>query len=73
MNFLRHPSLRAVDCPSQRPGEANGPPEWANRKLFEALRPSFCDLVSKPGDGSKSSCKYMQISAKGCAKVSFCG
>jgi hypothetical protein len=38
-------------------GEANGPPQRANRKLFEAVRPSFCDLVSEPADGSESSCK----------------
>jgi hypothetical protein len=38
-------------------GEANGPPQWANRKLFEAVRPGFCDLVSEPEDGSKISYK----------------
>ena len=41
MGFLGHPSLRAVGCPSQGPGEVNGPHEWANPKPFEALRPSF--------------------------------
>ena len=55
MRFLGHPSLRAVGCPSQRPDETSGPPQWANRKLFEALRPSFCDLVSEHADGSKTS------------------
>ncbi len=55
MRFSGHPSLRAVGCPSQRPGETNGPPQWENRKLFEAVRPSFCDLVSAHGDGSKTS------------------
>jgi hypothetical protein len=37
------------------PGETNGPPQWVNRKLFEAVRPSFCDLVSEHADGSKIS------------------
>jgi hypothetical protein len=46
------------------PGEANGP---ANPKLFEAVRPSFWDLVSKPTDGSKSSYKGAR---RGYAKVS---
>jgi hypothetical protein len=58
MRFLRYPSLRAVGFPSQRLGEANGPHQRANRKLFEAARPSFCDLVSEPDeDGSKISYK----------------
>jgi len=39
------------------PGEVNGPRQRANRKLFEAVTPSFCDLVSTPVDGSKSSYK----------------
>jgi len=34
---------------------ASGPREWANPELFEAVRPSFQDLASKPVDGSKSS------------------
>jgi hypothetical protein len=50
------------------PGEANGPPWWANRKLFEAVRPSSCDLVSKPVDGSKTS---YQRARRGYAKVSL--
>jgi len=49
------------------PGEVNGPRQWANRKLFEALRSSFCDLGSKPADGSKGS---YETARKGCAKVS---
>jgi len=28
-------------------GEVNGPLLWANRKLFETLRSSSCDLVSE--------------------------
>jgi len=32
----------------------------ANPKLFEALGPSFWDLVSKPVDGSKSSYKEVK-------------
>jgi hypothetical protein len=36
------------------PGETDGPPWWAKRKLFEALRPSFCDLVSEHVDGVKN-------------------
>jgi hypothetical protein len=57
MNFLGHPS-----------GEANGPRQWANPKLFEALGPSFWDLVSKPVHGSKSSYKGVK---RGYAKVSI--
>jgi hypothetical protein len=39
-----------------------------NPKLFEALRPSFWDLVSKPVHGSKSSYKGVK---RGYAKVSL--
>ena len=45
----------------------NGPRQWANPELFEAVRPSFQDLVSKPMDGSKSSYEGVK---RGCAKVS---
>jgi hypothetical protein len=48
------------------PGAANGPRQWANPKLFEAIGPSFWDLVSKPVHGSKSSYKGVK---RGCAKV----
>jgi len=34
---------------------AGGQGKWANPELFEAIRPSFQDLVSKPMDGSESS------------------
>jgi hypothetical protein len=46
----------------------NGPRQWANPKLFEAIRPSFWDLVSKPVYGSKSSYKGVK---RGYAKVSL--
>jgi len=39
-------------------GKFNGagdPHRWANHKLFEAVRPCFWDLASKPVDGSTSS------------------
>jgi hypothetical protein len=49
------------------PGETNGPLQWANHKLFEAVRPSFWDLVSKPADESKSPYKGAK---RGYAKVS---
>jgi hypothetical protein len=67
MRFLGHPSLQAVGFPSQRPGETNGPPQWANRKLSETVRPSFCDLVSEHVDGSKIS---YQRARRDYAKVS---
>jgi len=52
------------------PGEANGPHvQWANRKLFDPPEAeSSCDLVSKPVDGSKSSCKQVK---KGFSRVSM--
>ena len=55
MNFLGNP-----------PGGADGPPLWANPVLFEAVRPSFRDLVSKPMDGPKSS---YEVVNRGCANV----
>jgi len=70
MRFSGYPPFQAVGFPSQRPGEANGPPWRANRKLFEAVRPSSCDLVSEPSDGSKTS---YQRARRGSAKVSYKG
>jgi len=52
------------------PGETNGPPQWANRKLFEAVRSSFCDLVSEHVDGSKTS---YQRARRGYSKLSHYG
>jgi hypothetical protein len=49
MNFLGHPSLRAVGSTSQRPGEANGPRQWANPKLSEALGPTMSAEVAPDG------------------------
>ncbi len=49
------------------PDEANGPLQRANRKLFEAVRPSSCDLVSKSVDGSKT---LYQRARRGSAKIS---
>ena len=42
------------------PTEANGPLKRANPELFEAVRPSFQDLVSKAMDGSKSTYKKVK-------------
>jgi hypothetical protein len=32
------------------PGEVNGPPWWANRKLFEAVRPRLEQCVNERSD-----------------------
>jgi hypothetical protein len=47
---------------SGEPIRANrtAPCQWANRKLFEAVSPSSCDLVSEPVEGSKSSFKQVK-------------
>ena len=58
MSFLGYPS----GC-GERPRIG-----WANRELFEAVRPSFRDLASKAEDGSKSSQNQVR---RGCAKVSY--
>jgi len=50
------------------PTEANGPLKRANPELFEAVRPSFQDLVSKTMDGSKSTYKKVK---RGYAKLSL--
>jgi hypothetical protein len=48
--------------------EVNGPRQWVNPVLFEALRPSLQDLVSKSVDGSKSACNEVR---RGYAKVFY--
>jgi hypothetical protein len=49
-------------------GATNGLPHWANRKLFEAVRPSSCDLTSEHVDGSKTSYERVR---RGYTKVLF--
>ena len=57
------------------PAAVSGPREWANRELFEAVKPSLeqsftaCrDLANKAEDGSRSSQNQVR---RGCAKVSI--
>ena len=51
------------------PAVVSGLREWANRELFEALRPSFRDLATKAENGSKSPQNQVR---RGCANVSMC-
>ena len=63
MSFLGYP-----------PGEVNGPRQWANPEVFEALGPSFWDLVSEPirwvkkliGKSEKGLCKGLE-----CVNLSY--
>jgi hypothetical protein len=64
-----HNSLETPSCAfwGTHLDEVNGPRQWVNPALFEAIRPSLQDLVSKSVDGSKSSCNSVR---RGYAKVS---